>query len=94
MASPYEGYHITDWDRITEEIIAEHPLSEGEIVDTCKTCCSSPTYPKKPIEAIVVHFYCLHDLFRQAEFIFFLVICLACKVVKNDILCIGSFVVM
>lgn len=33
MASPYERYHIREWDRITEELIAEHPLSEKEIVD-------------------------------------------------------------
>ena len=33
MVSPYEGYSVREWDRITEELIAEHPLSEEEIVD-------------------------------------------------------------
>jgi len=33
MASPYEGYSVIEWDRITEDLIAEHPLSEEEIVD-------------------------------------------------------------
>lgn len=33
MASPYEGYSVKEWDRITEDLVAEHPLSEGEIVD-------------------------------------------------------------
>lgn len=33
MASPYEGYSVKEWNRITEDLIAEHPLSEEEIVD-------------------------------------------------------------
>lgn len=33
MVSPYEGYSVREWDRITEDLIAEHPLSEEEIVD-------------------------------------------------------------
>ena len=33
MESPYEGYSVSDWDKITEDLIAEHPLSEEEIVD-------------------------------------------------------------
>ena len=31
MASPYEGYSVREWDRITAGLIAEHPLSEEEI---------------------------------------------------------------
>lgn len=33
MASPYEGYSVKEWNKITEDLIAEHPLSEEEIVD-------------------------------------------------------------
>ena len=33
MASPYEGYSVKEWNRITEDLIAEHPLFEEEIVD-------------------------------------------------------------
>lgn len=33
MASPYEGHSVREWDRITEDLIADHPLSEEEIVD-------------------------------------------------------------
>lgn len=32
MASPYEGYSVKEWNRITEDLIAKHPLSEKEIV--------------------------------------------------------------
>lgn len=33
MTSPYEDYSVREWDRITEDLIAEHPLSEEEVVD-------------------------------------------------------------
>ena len=32
MASPYEGYSVKEWNKITEDLIAKHPLSEEEII--------------------------------------------------------------
>lgn len=33
MTSPYTGKQISEWQKITDDLIAKHPLSEKEIVD-------------------------------------------------------------
>lgn len=33
MDSPYDGHSVREWDRITQQLIDEHPLEEEEIVE-------------------------------------------------------------
>ena len=33
MSSPYHGKEISEWQSVTENLIANHPLSETEIVE-------------------------------------------------------------
>lgn len=35
MSSPYVGQPVENWSRITDKLIEEHPLGEGQIVEYC-----------------------------------------------------------
>jgi hypothetical protein len=46
MNSPYKDRPVEEWSKITEELIAAHPLSESQIVEYCLAAWNDIYYSK------------------------------------------------